>query len=156
MMDNLTNMTTNTAEAADAANKVNETATEFGKFKDVEALLTAYKNLEAEFTRRSMKLKELEGKAVGQTLTNNAQEATPVTGANADAHLAKEWTTEEILQAATKNDEVKNAIIGEYVKAVAAQKSVPLMTGGTKVAAVRNTPKTIKEAGALALQHLRQ
>jgi hypothetical protein len=70
--------------------------------------------------------------------------------------LEKEWTTEELLQAATKNDEVKNAIIGEYVKAVAAQKSVPLMTGGTKVAAARNTPKTIKEAGALALQHLRQ
>lgn len=33
-----------------------------GKFKDVASLLKAYENLESEFTRRSRRLKELEGK----------------------------------------------------------------------------------------------
>ncbi|MGN1235292.1 MAG: hypothetical protein ACI4U2_04885, partial [Christensenellaceae bacterium] len=34
--------------------------TELGKFKDVQALMSAYRALEAEFTRRSQKLRELE------------------------------------------------------------------------------------------------
>ena len=33
----------------------------FGKFKDAASLLEAYNNLEAEFTRRSQRLRELEG-----------------------------------------------------------------------------------------------
>lgn len=40
-----------------------------GKFKTVDALLDAYNSLEAEFTRRSQRLKELEGK----TLNGNAE-----------------------------------------------------------------------------------
>ncbi|MCQ2399825.1 MAG: hypothetical protein MJ072_04905 [Clostridia bacterium] len=33
----------------------------YGKFKDLTSLLKSYENLEAEFTRRSQRLKELEG-----------------------------------------------------------------------------------------------
>ncbi len=40
-----------------------EASTVLGKFKDVDALIRAYENLEAEFTRRSQKLKQLEREA---------------------------------------------------------------------------------------------
>lgn len=40
-----------------------EASTELGKFKDVSALLKAYGSLQAEFTRRSQRLKELERQA---------------------------------------------------------------------------------------------
>ena len=38
-----------------------ESGSLLGKFQSKEALLKAYNNLEAEFTRRSQRLKELEG-----------------------------------------------------------------------------------------------
>ena len=40
--------------------KVEKGSTAFGKFKDANALLEAYESLQAEFTRRSQRLKELE------------------------------------------------------------------------------------------------
>ena len=48
-----------TAEPAEAEKSV-EAAHGTGKFKSVEALMSAYLALEAEFTRRSQRLKELE------------------------------------------------------------------------------------------------
>lgn len=41
-------------------NNQTETGSPFGKFKDATSLLSAYNNLQAEFTRKSQKLKELE------------------------------------------------------------------------------------------------
>ena len=52
--------TTQTAEA-EKITGVADDAVSLGKFKDVKSLLTAYENLESEFTRRSRRLKELEG-----------------------------------------------------------------------------------------------
>lgn len=51
------------AHTAEAESDTSAAATEvsLGKFKDVKSLLTAYENLESEFTRRSKRLKELEG-----------------------------------------------------------------------------------------------
>lgn len=51
------------AHTAEAENITGAAATEvsLGKFKDVKSLLKAYENLESEFTRRSKRLKELEG-----------------------------------------------------------------------------------------------
>lgn len=51
------------AHVAEAKNNEGAAATEvsLGKFKDVKSLLKAYGNLESEFTRRSKRLKELEG-----------------------------------------------------------------------------------------------
>ena len=48
------------------------------------------------------------------------------------------------------SDEVKNAIIEEYLSGVLSRRSVPFVTGGSVVAATRRTPKNLKEAGALA------
>jgi hypothetical protein len=60
-MDNLTQQKFKaTADTAQADDIKNTAAAELGKFKDVKALMEAYSNLEAEFTRRSQRLKELE------------------------------------------------------------------------------------------------
>ena len=51
------------AQVAEAKKDEGAAATEIslGKFKDVKSLLKAYGNLESEFTRRSIRLRELEG-----------------------------------------------------------------------------------------------
>jgi hypothetical protein len=57
--DNVYEETTLTEEVA-AARNGDEASTVLGKFKDVDALARAYSSLQAEFTRRSQKIKELE------------------------------------------------------------------------------------------------
>ena len=56
----------NTAQAEPAGNgaeaRKEEARGGFGKFKSADALLNAYNSLEAEFTRRSQRLRELEGR----------------------------------------------------------------------------------------------
>lgn len=42
----------------------------YGKFKDAESLLRAYNNLEAEFTKKSQKLKSLEGELEQEAIKN--------------------------------------------------------------------------------------
>ncbi len=68
------------AEAKEAKREKGSTA--FGKFKDANALLEAYESLEAEFTRRSQRLKELERKA-----DNSAKESTGDGGNGAEKLL---------------------------------------------------------------------
>ena len=48
------------AQGAEAREDQGAAAVDLGKFKDVNALLNAYNSLEAEFTRRSQRLRELE------------------------------------------------------------------------------------------------
>ncbi len=48
------------AQGAEAREDRGAAAVDLGKFKDVNALLNAYNSLEAEFTRRSQRLRELE------------------------------------------------------------------------------------------------
>ena len=56
------------AHIAEAKENTGAAATEvsLGKFKDVNSLLKAYENLESEFTRRSRRLRELEGEMLKQ------------------------------------------------------------------------------------------
>ena len=58
-MDNLKKDLRETADTAEAEKEITA-APDLGKFKDVQTLLKAYSDLEAEFTRRSQRLKELE------------------------------------------------------------------------------------------------
>ncbi len=55
-----TEIAAHTAEA-DLSKGAAATEVSLGKFKDVNSLLRAYENLESEFTRRSRRLRELEG-----------------------------------------------------------------------------------------------
>ena len=127
-----------TADTAGAEEK--EAAAELGKFESVSALLAAYKSLEAEFTRRSQRLKELEE---GNKACNVP-----------DSAPSRE-SEGEVCTPQTVDEGVKNAVIEEYLKTVASGKSVPLIVGGVSPAAPKLTPKTVKEAGALAEKFLK-
>lgn len=130
-----------TAEPAVAEEK-DVAAAVLGKFKDANALAAAYLSLEAEFTRRSKRLKELEQ-------ANKAQEMPQ--GAPSQENT---MTEEELISAAVESPAVKQAVIGQYLRDVANNKAFPLMVGGVSTAAPRNAPKSVREAGALAEKFL--
>ena len=139
MKDNRTINLPTTADAAEAEEEM--AATGLGKFKDVRALLEAYQALEAEFTRRSQRLKELEANKEAYSPAQAASEDAPSQEAIGQK---REITLEEL------DDEIKNAVIEEYLDGLSKNRGVPFVTGGGAVAACRRKPSTMKEAGALA------
>lgn len=143
-MDNVNELENGiTAENTAGAEGINAAA-DLGKFQSVDALLHAYQALEAEFTRRSQRLKELEN--------GNKAQRMPEEGAPSCESGLK---GDGLLQAALSDEGVKKAIVEEYLKTVAANKSVPLISGGVSSAAPKNAPKSVKEAGALARQYFK-
>lgn len=140
MKDNQIRNEAVTADTAEAEQK--SAAAETGKFKDVKALMEAYQALEAEFTRRSQRLKELEANKVTDAPAANGAE-------NAEVPSQKAEKREDAF-ASPLSDEVKNAVIEEYLNGVFSKRGVPFVTGGGAVAAQRRTPSTLKEAGSLA------
>lgn len=117
----------------------NKAAAGLGKFKSVDALLNAYQALESEFTRRNQRLKELEKE-------NKAGESmqTPLSPESVDADRIK---------SAPEYESVRRGIIEDYLKSVAVN-AVPLVKGGVTPASPRVSPKTVKDAGALAQRFL--
>lgn len=144
MTDNLTEKTElpNTAEPAAAERK--DAAADLGKFRDVQALMDAYKALEAEFTRRSQRLRDLERAA-----KENAPSAIADNG-SAPPQAVTEKGEAGAIAPPEISDEQKSAIIGEYLAGVLARRSVPFVTGGSVVAARKVSPKNLQEAGLLA------
>ena len=136
-MDNLTQNGRGTADAAEAEEI--KAATDLGKFKDVQALLSAYESLEAEFTRRSQRLKELEEKIKAQDAPAQAENA-PVPSSAQNTGV--------------DDPDARERIIGEYLREVSVGRTVPFVTGGVGVPAPRSKPATIREAGKLAEQFL--
>lgn len=116
------------------------------KFKSVDALVRAYETLEAEFTRRSQRLKTLEEQSKSQeTPTGDGQ-------ANANSERAI-GDSDELYRAVMEREEVRSRVLTDYLNTL---KGVPLMTGsGTGVSAPNLKPKTIREAGELALGYLK-
>lgn len=137
--DNLTQDGHVTAGAAEA--EKGEAAAVLGKFKNVETLMKAYSELEAEFTRRSQRLRELEKESKAKTVPD---------GATASSSSTDE---EELVKNALSNEKVRDAVIGDYLKSVS-KNSPPLTLGGGGVTAPRITPKSVKEAGKLARDFL--
>ncbi|MDE7076558.1 MAG: hypothetical protein K2O62_04480 [Clostridia bacterium] len=137
-----------TADTAEAEEK--QAAAELGKFKDVKALAEAYRALEAEFTRRSQRLKELEEKQAnkGTDTTANTETAANAEAPSQAASTGADKDAQSVMP--VLSDEIKNAVIEEYLNGVCARRGVPFVTGGGAVAAQRRTPTTLKEAGALA------
>lgn len=134
--------TTQTADTAGAEKE--RAAADLGKFKSVDALLCAYRELEAEFTRRSQRLKELED---GNKAGPDGGE--PSTAQSLPSPCVQDAAGKEITEA------MKRAVIEDYLREVSAGKSVPLIVGGVSTSAPKNTPKTVGEAGALARRFLK-
>ncbi len=132
--DNVANLPC-TADTA-KAERVEKAAADYGKFESASALLAAYKSLEAEFTRRSQRLKELEE---GNKVALVNSEPSPRGAERSD-----------IKEAACTDEEIKRAVIEDYLKSVATNKSAPLISGGVCASVPKNSPKTVKEAGVLA------
>ena len=110
-------------------------APDLGKFKSVEALVRAYGELEAEFTRRSQRLKALE------EAQHSAEEKRDV------------MDDEALYLAASQNEGLRARILSDYLTSL---KGVPLLGGvGAGVTAPVHAPKTIREAGTLALGYLK-
>lgn len=139
--DNVGKSLQTTADTAEAE-RTDKAAAELGKFKSVDALLKAYESLEAEFTRRSTRLKELEEGNKAQDMPDKGAPSRPL-------------TEDEILNKALKSESVKRAVIADYLKTLSDSRCVPLISGGVSTRAEKNAPKTIKEAGALAGQFLK-
>ncbi len=137
-MDNLTQNEAAAAEAAEA--ELKEAAAPLGKFKDVQTLMKAYTELEAEFTRRCQRLKELE--------SGNKTDGEPD-----GAQSPSSQNENERIASALADGKIRDAVIGDYLKGLAA-KTVPLAEGGGGVAAPRNSPKSVREAGNLAKRFL--
>ena len=101
--------------------------------------MRAWGELEAEFTRRSQKLKALEERGGAD---GNA--STPPQGAARD---------DELYRAVNENEGVRARVLSDYL---ASLKGVPLMTAsGTGVPVPKSNPKSISEAGSYALRYLR-
>ena len=141
-----------TADTAQAEG--NTAAAGLGKFKSVDALMSAYLSLEAEFTRRSQRLKELEEGSKARSLPQSADGVTDTQNAQSAENEAPSQSAEnskaELLQAALADSGVREAVIGEYLKTVASNKSIPLIVEGVSSPAPKAMPKTVREAGALA------
>ena len=140
--DNVNEQIQVTAETAGADKS--EAAAGLGKFKSVDALMAAYTSLEAEFTRRSQRLKELE--------EGNKAQSMPQQGAFSQGG---EIGGEELIKKALSDEGVKKAVIEDYLKTVTANKGIPLIVGGVSTPAPKCAPKSVREAGALAEKFLK-
>jgi len=132
-----TELDTHTAGAEENEGGLNSEVS-LGKFKDVNALLSAYNSLQSEFTKRCQKLKELEGKL------SAVENVSP--------------TTTEDLGAQDKKDTIqKEEILKEYLLDVLGKKPKAIVMDGVGVGVKTpvSKPKTIEDAGKLAQEILK-
>ncbi len=118
-------------------------ASGFGKFESGEALLKAYNSLEAEFTKRSQKLKELTAERENDAakLQENAQ----------CGRSAESVTDEELLEKIAKNEIMAQKVIDRYLDLFIAQNAPTLITGAGRSALTPvKKPKDLTEAKKLA------
>ncbi len=108
----------------------------YGKFKDATALLKAYESLEAEFTKRCQRIKELE--KVSSVDKSESEKSLPTDNAQTDFSGITE--------------ENKKTILEGYLKEVLGAKTnaVVLDRAGTGVRTPTSRPTTVQDAGRLA------
>lgn len=144
-MDNIKNneqmkVQTQSAEAVERQTGEEEQSISLGKFKDVNALLNAYNSLQAEFTKRCQRLKELEGVVTTPDKT--------------EVRASYDEDTDTSAKGITQKE--KEEILKDYLKEVLVSKQKALVMDGVGVG-VRTPsqkPKTIFEAGVLAREIL--
>ena len=138
MMEELKNEQTEVnSQSAEAGKTEGESKTEvsLGKFKDVNALLSAYNSLESEFTKRCQKIKELE------SALNSGDKVTPSEEKVVSPENVKDTSEED-----------KDQILKDYLKGVIGRKQTAIVLDGAGVGVKTpvSRPKTIREAGMLA------
>lgn len=113
-----------------------------GKFKDVNALLSAYNSLQSEFTKRCQKIKELEAE-----LGACDKEVTPL-------ETSKELETARV----NITDKEKEEILKDYLLKVVDKKQKAVLLDGVGIGVKTPIlhPKTIADAGELAREILKK
>lgn len=125
----------------------------FGKFKDAESLYKAYTNLEAEFTKRCQRIKELEAvdKAEVSSAPTLSHEGVKVEDL---ANLEKQASSEEKIAQEEKKvitEDEKKDILKDYLKEIIKNESAVLLAeSGYSVKTPISRPKTFFEAGEFA------
>lgn len=159
MKDNLTEELLASANTAEAES-IKEVAAGPKKFKDVQALIDAYTALEAEFTRRSQRLKELEAnkeQASSATPVNiqATSDTTPSQAVATDMETGENTPVKQDIVEGVRplTVEEKNAVIEEYLNGIHSNRSVPFIMAGGAVKTARVAPKTTSEAAALAKKY---
>lgn len=135
-----------------------------GKFKTVGDLYRAYERLQAEFTRRSQRLKTLEeGFAAAKTSESAPNAAVKGENANPSANAASDNSggqSKTQAEAAIKeNNSDGNFPYSdaqtERVKTLLQNKSSAIFCKGSAVGVPPHKPRTLAEAGELAKQYLK-
>lgn len=124
------------AAKAEKTNGEEQASVSYGKFKDATALLKAYESLEAEFTKRCQRIKELEKASFVDKSEKDNSFPTD------NAQTAFSGITEED----------KKTILEGYLKEVLGAKTsaVVLDRAGTGVRTPASRPTTVQDAGRLA------
>ena len=140
--------TAQTVVAEEKKEGATETEVSLGKFKDVRSLLNAYNSLQAEFTKRCQRIKELEGAKI-----DKAEAPTIDVENQVGKHEEKAEVSKEQAETTAKT---KEEILKEYLSDVLSnkQKAIIMDERGVGVKAPPSKPKTIAEAGNLAKQIL--
>ena len=144
MNEQFNEQTTINSQFEESKEKVGEEKKEvsLGKFKDVNALLNAYNSLEAEFTKRCQKIKELES-------TIGADKTT----VPAKVEDGKELEEEKV----GISEKDKEDILKDYLKQLLSSKSKAIIMDGTGVGVSLppSKPKTLEQARNLACEILK-
>ena len=145
-MNELNNEQTEAVSQIAEANGVNgdKDSVSLGKFKDVNALLNAYNSLQAEFTKRCQRIKELEAEKCAAVDKDKATDAPTEQSENSENRIS--GITEE---------EKENFIKGYLREIMGAKSKAIVMDGqGTGITTPVNKPRTVEEAGKLAKELL--
>ena len=165
-----------TAEAEKGKHGAAEGSVSLGKFKNVNSLLNAYKSLEAEFTRRSVRLKELEGEAERRRVKEQSADGDSVSpdpsagerekesgssgmtegsfGKNRTNGSEKERGSSAEIDPGAREGIAEKATEREIIDGFLREilQSAPAVTfgGGGRIAAPPRRPASLAEAGKLA------
>ena len=154
----------------------NKSEVSLGKFKDANALLSAYNSLQAEFTKRCQRVKELEGMMakidkveekgvstgkVNEDINEPNLKTTEDIGEKSDGEIPtpNDAVIRDILQsnASGTTDKLKEQVLKDYLKSVIEGKpQAIIMDGvGTGLKTLSKRPTTFQEAGNFAVELLK-
>lgn len=124
----------------------------YGKFKSLDALLQAYNSLEAEFTRRSQKLKELESKVENlQQATEDTNASTSTVDLQNRAIVQTTQNTERVAMSSKDMHDIITDVVQECLHKHLQQTAPPILRDTSGFAkAPSQKVATLEEAGKLA------
>lgn len=158
------------SQTATAENELGESKRKvsLGKFKTTEALFNAYNALQAEFTKRCQRIKELEKPQTSVSNHDNSVDGDQ-TKTNIEAEkIAKadpELPSEQTLNQDSKNDDSslgitekdrEEILIGYLKNLLTGASSAIVLDGvGTDISSPVSRPKTVAEASRLAKEYFK-